>query len=269
VPHTPLTQIALTWILTGCSTGALNQHFIQSTAPATVPVTVALAPAVVLAEMAEMPDGDEVRTGLYVGNLVFGGGFITDELEMGLQNVSKTVDRKAEQEFAKIAVKETDEAVRAALDKRKVDWQPWKAEALPSLVWSNRRGTHPEDGRDNVPLPRLELQAPVVDADMRATWPSGVDAVVVPYVVHYYSHNAGWFLGQTYGTGGGARFRVFVATWDAKTGRPIGATDVTARLLHERTFQPNSGQLEDFLIAVEGHMDKQMSRRLWKDKNGI
>jgi hypothetical protein len=60
-----------------------------------------------------------------------------------------------------------------------------------------RRGTDPADGTDNINLPRFDLEpAPVTDLSLL---PAGVDWVVAPTVVLYYSHNGGWFIGQRYG----------------------------------------------------------------------
>lgn len=249
--------------LSACGSGAVRSHSVESAAPPAMPARVALAAPVLAHTLDGIPDGDTVHTGLYVGNLVFSGGYVTEESDIGLQNRSRAHERKAEEAFAELVSQQAAVAVEAALDKRKVDWQPWSPEAVPSLEFLRVRGTHEEDGSDNIPLPRWDISMPRVEG---SDWPE-VDAVMVPYVIHYYGHNAGWFLGQTYGHGAGARYRLVVATWDARTGRPLAQTDITTRVLHERIFQPNSGQLEDFMILVEDHMARHLSKALWTDKS--
>jgi len=226
---------------------------------------VALVDPILLRDFQETEETNAFRSGVYVGNLVFSGGFITEQQDVGLQNVSKKVDFEAEDRYRKQVAELLDRMYGDALDKKgNVRWQRMSISA--DVIESHRmravRGTHDEDGRDNVCLPRFELEAGTLPAEALTDVPTGTDAVIVPYVVLYYTHNAGWFLGQTYGHGGGARFRVFSVTYDAKTGAPLGHMDATTRFLHEEVFQPNSGQLEDFAIFAETAMEKQVRKYL-------
>ncbi len=228
---------------------------------------VALADPILLRDFQETEETDAFRSGVYVGNLVFSGGFITEQQDVGLQNVSKKVDFEAEDRYRKQVGEILEVQFGDALDKAgKLTWQ--RVSIDPDMINSHRaravRGTHEEDGRDNVCLPRFELEPSALSAEVISELPAGTEAVIVPFVVLYYTHNAGWFLGQTYGHGGGARFRVFSVTYDAKTGAPLGHMDAMTRFLHEEVFQPNSGQLEDFAIFAERRMAKQVKKYLLK-----
>ena len=228
---------------------------------------VALADAILLRDFQEVDETDAFRSGIYVGNLVFSGGFITEQQDVGLQNVSKQVDFEAEDRYREQVGELVETMFGDALDKRgKVRWQrvTIPADKVESLRMRAVRGTHDEDGRDNVVLPRFDLEAGSLPPEALSDIPTGTSAVIVPYVVLYYTHNAGWFLGQTYGHGAGARFRIFTVTYDAKTGAPLGDLDVTTRFIHEEVFQPNSGQLENFSIFTEQTMQRVIKKHLLK-----
>jgi hypothetical protein len=68
-------------------------------------------------------------------------------------------------------------------------------------------------------------------------------------------------LGQTYGSAGGARVRVFWSLYGADGG-VIGWGDHEARTEHHGNFSPNSQQIQDFLIDVEEGVCKTLKRKL-------
>ncbi len=129
---------------------------------------------------------------------------------------------------------------------------------MPEPVRRRVRGTHPADGTDNVNLPRFSLEpSALVPGSVE-----GVDQVLVPLVVRYYSHNGGWFLGQEYGCGMGARLRVMWTLYDNASGAPLAWGEVDARELDNRVASPSSAQLEDALLEVEAAVAKELKKQI-------
>ncbi|NCG21587.1 MAG: hypothetical protein GWP91_21445 [Rhodobacterales bacterium] len=250
--------------LTGCSTSLYRYHS-NSTSPLQNPVpAVGIGPVAMAHLVNPIEDVPPAHSGVFVGHVLFSGGVVTQNDEAGQQNVAKVTAASAQEKYTQTVSQHAIQVVIAAAQQRGATPSTWTTDSLPPLVISPRRGTHPMDGRDNVPLPRFTVTPNALDDGRLATVPPQVDAVVGVYVVHYYSHNAGWFLGQNYGTSAGARYRLFVVTWDAQTGTPLAWTDTTTRFLHENVFQPNSGQVDDFMIDTESMMEKQIRRHLWR-----
>jgi hypothetical protein len=119
------------------------------------------------------------------------------------------------------------------------------------------RGSYDGVGRDNQPLPRFALE-PGGLADP----PEGTDVIVVPWVVRWYSHNGGWFLGQTYGTSAGARVRVFLVTHDASTGDALAWSDIDASYLSPTEFSPNTATTEDLLLLAEAALGAKLKKQV-------
>ncbi|MED5373568.1 MAG: hypothetical protein VX899_21300 [Myxococcota bacterium] len=205
--------------------------------------TVLVAPVQVMASHSESPFVD----GVFVGNLVHSGGYVQEEVgDYGIQTHSKLIETGAQAPYTELALDFTQQAIGAALDARGATWTP-----LPELVvempeTKRVRGSHPLDGTDNVNLPRFELTPP----PMPAVSAQG-DHLLVPFVVSYYSHNAGWFYGQHMGCQAGARGRVYWVLYDLGQQRPVAWADLQSRFLYTNTFQANSAETEDALIAVE------------------
>lgn len=249
----------------GCRNARYRSAEHAAERPASRPAAVALAPATLLRDLDGAVRDDEFREGVYVGNIVFSGGYVTEEHEVGLQNVSKAVAPSAQDRYADQVRPWVDARTADALRKRRIEvvrWDGLELEAHPAPQRVPLRGTYEDHGHDNVNLPRFALEPTALDPATLDGLPAGVDGVVVPVVVHYYSHNAGWFVGQTWGTGAGTRFRVLWTLYDASTGRPAAWTDITTRFLHDAVFQPSSVEVEDFMLDAEEQMARQMARHL-------
>lgn len=184
---------------------------------------------------------DPFRVNGVVGNVTFSGGYITENDGAGLHNVSKTVEVTQGERYR--------EQVGLWLGDL---LQPTVTVAdLPPPKTRERRGTDRRDGTDNISLPRTTFQP--VPAD-----PLG-QATLVPWVLQYTSHNAGWFYGQQYGTPAGARIHILLVAYDAD-GQVLGWEDVDASRISERIFSPSSPQLQDLLIVLE----KKAGRKIEK-----
>ncbi|MBT3218289.1 MAG: hypothetical protein HN348_04305 [Proteobacteria bacterium] len=200
--------------------------------------------------------------GVYVGNIRFSGGFIVVEVDGGMQNRSSNIDFEREESYATQIRSYTDQVFGSALSRHHVV----PLEALEPTGWtlpSRRpfRGTDKlDDGHDNQNLPRFTL-TPTAWTPLPEV-PANVQAVVAPIIVHYYSHNGGWFYGQRFGSTAGARLRVFWTLFDAQTGAVLSWGDIQTKETLHGLYSPNSAQVEDFLISVEEQMSREVSRRL-------
>lgn len=199
-------------------------------------------------------------SGYFVGNVVFSGGFEVVERSGGLENVSVNQETSLEERYRGQIGDVVSDCVAEGLGREGRDWVPVSLERAPPLP-SRRdvRGTIKQDGRDNQPLPRFSLTPSTWEGG--APVPSGADALLVPFVVHYYAHNGGWFIGQTYGSAGGARVRVLWALYGAD-GRVIGWGDHGARTEEHGHFSPNSQEIQDYLMDVEEAVCRSVRRKL-------
>jgi hypothetical protein len=151
--------------------------------------------------------------------------------------------------------------VGEALGREGRDWlaaAPVDPGGWPAPRRRDLRGSGPLDGRDNQALPRFELSpAPWPEAPV----PDGAVGLLVPVIVHYYAHNGGWFLGQTYGSARGARARVLWARH-----APDGAVEAwgehEVRVEEHGVFSPNRAQVQDLLIDAEERLCRELRRRV-------
>ena len=174
----------------------------------------------------DLDDGEPFRRNTVVGNVTFSGGFVTESTGEGLFNVSKDIDVSSGEKYRKQVADWLEDALgRPSVE---LDAPP------PPPERRERRGTASRDGHDNVSLPRFELR-PVAGGTFE-------QPVLVPWVVTYMSHNAGWFFGQEFGTAGGARIRVMLVAYD-RDGSVLGYTDVDASRVSERVFSPTGPQM--------------------------
>ncbi len=215
---------------------------------------VAIAPAVALFEVPGMVESDAFGEGLFVGHLFLSGGYEIFATPTGQQYRSKKVEPSLQELYAKQAAKVVDEALAETLQRKGIPFErltSFPAEASPKPIRSQARGSSEDDTRDNVNLPRFTLAPAVLDRSKLEGLKLDAQYLLVPAVAYYYSHNGGWFMGQTLGSPAGARFRVFWALYDLSSGNPVSYGDVEARHIEPRVYSPNSAQLEDYLLRVE------------------
>ena len=220
----------------------------------TVEGVVGLAPTAFLSDLNGVDD--DFRDGSYVGNVVMSGGYVLENNgDAGIQTVSKNYELNSIETYRETVADWVDVTFAKTLDTRKTIWR--RVDARPETpIRRPVRGSHPLDGTDNINIPRFTLE-PSAIAPM-----DDVDVVIVPLVVHYYTHNGGWFIGQEKGCGAGARFRLLWTVYDAASGAPLAWRDVDQRSVEEYLFQANSAQLEDLLIEVEDGVRKDLHRQL-------
>ena len=217
--------------------------------------SVGVAPVHFLAD--HNGEGDDFRDGVYVGNIVMSGGYIVENRgDAGLQTRAKDYEFNSVDVYRSQISDWTDTTLASVLDERGVTWTRVGVSAPPPIS-RVVRGSHPGDGTDNINIPRFSLEP----SPLQAAVP-GVDLVLVPTVVFYYSHNSGWFVGQEHGCGAGARFRMLWTAYDASSGAAVEWRDVDHRTIEPYIFQASSSQLEDMLIEVEEGVARDLAKEL-------
>ncbi len=186
------------------------------------------------------------RANTVVGNVRFGrDGYIVADTPDGQFNVSKSLTITNRDKYRT----QVADWLTGAFDQplRPID----DLDLPPVPERRDQRGTSSRDGRDNISLPR-GIWSPVPADD-----PSWTEPLVVPWVVGYTSHNAGWFFGQTYGTPAGARIHVLLVAYDSD-GSVLGWTDVNASRISERNFKPTGPELQDLLLKLERRVARKL-----------
>lgn len=229
----------LVLLLALASCGSYKNQLHVTKSPTSPSGDLVVAEPMVLGDHVE---GDRFRQNTLVGNYSFSGGYVTERDDTGMYNHSKEV------------VQGDGEAYRGHV-------RDWLATTLPAQAQVRRappppraspeRGTSRHDGRDNQSLPRLRY-TPVPGG-------SFAEPTVVPWVISYYSHNGGWFYGQEYGSGAGARVRVLLAAYDTD-GTVLGWIDVDGSRVAMRMFSPTGPQLQDMLIKLERRVGRKLRR---------
>ena len=207
------------------------------------------------------------EAGYFVGHLHLAGGYVVIKTDRGMQHRSKTIEFSEQERYLKLASDWVEKSIHSALTWRRIEFVPVEALAMEAVALPKKRelrGSASSDLRDNQNLPRFDLEPTPLDETMRAALPDlgGAPLLLVPYVTTYYSHNGGWFVGQTYGTGAGARIRLMWAIYDTTDGRVLRWGEIQARHLEPYENSPNSTQVDDYLMIIEEALTKELRRRL-------
>lgn len=229
--------------------GIIEQGITGQGSPGSPEVSGAVLPAPTVLDPAR--DAAFLRNH-YTGNVRFGGGLIRTG-PVALEARARLIEFSLQDACAEQGRRWLTGALQAALARRRVDWSPAPtANAPPPPEIVPARGLHPDDGRDNLNLPRASLRA--------SLWPDPpARSVLVPWLGAYYSHNGGWFLGQQYGCMGGARIGVMIALyWD---GAPVWQMEATGRFV-EGAATPSTAELDQFLLNAEAQVEAALSREL-------
>lgn len=251
-------RLALLSLLAGCA--APLQSLSRVEKPDRVDL-VAVADPVFLADVPGAVDGDVLWAGAWVGDVLFAGGYVEEERDGGLEHRSRDIALGQEETYRR----QIRDVVSGCLgDALGPEGRKWVAAGavdpgrVPPPRRRDMRGTGAEDGHDNQALPRFELTPGPMEG---VALPAGADALLLPIVVHYYAHNGGWFLGQTYGNSGGARVRLLWTLY-GPDGRVLGYGDHQAKYEDHGNFSPNSAEVQDYLIAVEERLCRDLDHAL-------
>lgn len=221
---------------------------------------LAVAPAVLLHTLPEAVERDPFHDNSLVGNIWFSGGYeILEEEGHQPRSVSYTIDREAE--YAEQVRAWVDAELRPlALDAGYAASTLEQAVQPAAPIRRKERGSNVLSGKDNRNLPVWSYEPRALPEDARA----GLEgqAVLVPVVVHYYTHNGGWFVGQEQGTPAGARFRLLWAVYDGGSGAVLAWGDAGARRVIPYHYTPSAVELEDLQLAVEGDVRGVLAHQL-------
>jgi hypothetical protein len=189
----------------------------------------------------------------FLGNVRFGGGYVRTG-DVALEVRARLVEFNQQDVYATQGARWLADTVAGALDARDVDARPLAAVPVLAPERVPYRGVHPEDGHDNVNLPRSGLRPQPTEPLAGAAW------VLVPYLRAYYTHNGGWFLGQQYGCLGGARVDVMLALYEAETGRPVWWMEATGKHIQPMNGQPTRAELDQYLLWAEDQVEQAVAR---------
>ena len=195
----------------------------------------------------------------YAGNVRMGGGMVRTGA-VALEARARLVEFGLQAELQEQGRRWLAGAIDQALDDRGlVHTGVVVTPTVPVRVPT--RGMHEDDGTDNLNLPRLELQAPVMptlEGDHAARW------LLVPYLRSYYTHNAGWFLGQQNGCMGGARVDTFLVLYDRQSGSVVWSMAATGRHIEPHKGQPGRAELDQYLLWAEGKVEAALHDALFR-----
>lgn len=185
----------------------------------------------------------------YVGNVRFGGGFIRSG-DVALQVRARLMEFNEQEKYADQGARWLADALGGVLSARKVPVSALPAAVGPlplTVTWVPRRGLDPDDGHDDVNLPRTDLRFGPLPPNPSAATPW----LLVPVLRAYTSHTGGWFIGQEYGCMAGARVTVAIALYDVRRGEPVWWMEATGRKLDSGTAVPSVAQLDQYLLDAE------------------
>jgi hypothetical protein len=191
----------------------------------------------------------------FLGNVRFGGGFVRTG-EVALEVRGRLLEFSVQEAYAQQGTQWLTEAVRAALEAQRLTPVAVSVGAeLPPLEHVAVRGVHPDDGHDNLNLPRTTLRpAPI------APRAEGPRYVIVPFLRSYYTHNGGWFIGHEYGCNAGARVETLVVLYDARSGSPLWWMSSTGRHIQPMQGQANRAELDQYLLWAEDSVEEDLAR---------
>lgn len=189
-----------------------------------------------------------------VGNVRFGGGFVRAGA-VQLEVRARLIEFAEQERYEDLG----RTWLAGALDELLDGAPAAPAPADPALDRVPTRGLHPDDGHDNVNLPRTTLVARDLGHPLEA---AGADYVLVPYLRNYYTHNGGWFLGQEFGCMGGARVEVLLAVYDADTGAVVWSLAALGRTISARQGQPSRAEADQNLLWAEDEVEETLRKRL-------
>lgn len=198
----------------------------------------------------------------YYGNVRFGGGFVRTG-DVALEVRARLIELGFEDAFRTEGLAWLDAMVPRVIAAAGVPIGAPAPAVAPVPERRRFRGLHPEDGHDNVNLPRTELVPTALSAEDRAAV-AGSRWLVVPYLRLYYGHNGGWFLGQSFGCTAGARVEALVALYDTTSGRPVWSMTAVGRHIQPQKGQPSTAELDQYLLWAEGYAEERLTRGFLK-----
>jgi len=183
-----------------------------------------------LNEVTGVKEPEEIfNKNLYIGAIEFSGCIITNT---NLNNIRQSESRKylSQNDFSTQASRSLSTAITNSLSKKKYSFREVSTQKEPRVILQNLieydvvadREKLPEDGQDNINLPRLVYNPKALDEQARKILLEyNCDYVMIPVIEYYYGHNGGWFNDQEWGCSAGVRMAFQILVYDLHTGRMI------------------------------------------------
>lgn len=191
----------------------------------------------------------------FFGNIRFGGGFVRTG-DVALEVRARLIELGVDERYASDGSRWLADVIPSVLDATNVPVRAAAPGLSPVPERRRFRGLHPEDGHDNVNLPRTDL----VPTELVPAESTGPRWVIVPYLRSYYTHNGGWFLGQAFGCTAGARVEALVVLYDTVSGRPAWSMPLVGRYIQPQKGQASTAEMDQYLLWAEDKAEAQLSR---------
>lgn len=165
---------------------------------------------------------------VYCGTIQFSGGYVRGPAEQGGRIQNRLMTLALEDETKREAARESAAMLEKAFAERGLQVKPLRTQIHRRLLTLDSEldyRSRPDEGRDSINLPLLRfhggptLNTNAVAALMRSAGHEGY--VVIPVILRYFRHNAGWFNGQEIGAYAGARIAIKLLVYDLRSGARV------------------------------------------------
>ena len=248
MPRSPIVAAGFAALLVGCSSSTYVVR--AGTGP------LSLRGNLVVTEPLFLADVDGTKTSVqrhegasFVGFIYFSGGFVRLHKDQGVQISTKEIELKSSEEARSRATEMMRTLIAGALHDAQLGEPPpvsLKLEATdaPPVRKLMRFSPHREDGRDNISLPRYNIefasgfgQQPLERLRQAA---GKARYMLIPIITRHYGHTAGWFVGHDWGCDAGIRFGIAVTIVDLKDNRAVFHTEADRTVYFARRYSVNS-----------------------------
>jgi hypothetical protein len=200
---------------------------------------------------------------LYCGGIQFSGGYI-EKPDNGMLRQSANRSYSGVDDFSKMAKKFLSETVTTALNEN--GYSPIVLKNDISSFIKVRRDPdlmkNEDDEKDNICLPRyqssgVDIGPILIPENMKSI----SQYLIIPVIENYYGHSGGFFNGQSYGCGAGARITVFILCINTSNGEIVMVYSDYVKKMYEYKFRINNYEMQQELQLLE----KQLSKKITKN----
>lgn len=200
---------------------------------------------------------EQFDANVYVGEVFFSGPLETESNGIVHSKLRRFTNQA---EYSDRIFKEVKLTLAEAVSNLQPQKEILSGDSLPLTVdRSQPRDKNAEDGTDNLNLPRIHYD---LRWDRNRTTQLKPGYYVVPVIEYYYGHTGGWFNGQNFGCGAGARISISVQIFDAEDGKTVFQFSDFRRQVGEYQFRSNSVQMSQDLAQLEKGILSDIRREL-------
>lgn len=171
----------------------------------------------------------QFNNNIYIGSIRFSGCIITNPSLKNMRQSEKRVFSMKD-EFLQTMKQSVSSALLDELNRKNYDVReyaktadaPFQIKDIIRYESIQDRNKYPEDGDDNINLPRIIYKPVSLNDQVRNTFLNeNCDYLMVPVIEYYYGHNGGWFNDQLWGCPSGLRIACQILVYDVHTGRLV------------------------------------------------